>query len=53
MGQNYNDKCVAGAGESGWGRSEVEDEAEKITRGREHLHFTGEETGAQGGNLCP
>lgn len=29
----------------GWGRSEVEDEVEKVNRDREqHLHFTVEET---------
>lgn len=32
-------------GERGWGRSEVEDEGEKVNRGREqYLHYTVEET---------
>lgn len=47
--------CVFGAGMRGCGRSEVEDEVEKVNRDREqHLHFTVEETEPQGGKRgCP
>lgn len=41
--------CVFGARMRGWGRSEVEDEVEKVNRDREHLHSAVEETEPQGG----
>lgn len=44
-----------GTGVKGWGRSDVEDEAKKVNRGREqHLHLTIEEPETRGGKSgCP
>lgn len=44
-----------GTGGKGWRRSDVEDEAEKVNRGRgQHLHCTVEEPETQGDKSgCP